>query len=129
MHNYGNFGKGAAWNLAWTSEPALAAQRAQAWLPTGIQHETGFRTSVRPLLLPPFYLAAGIGADDRDPTALVEAELAVSSLEAKRRRKMIHGFTRGFPPLKLMVAEQEESIHRGALYVLEKTGGTARTRD
>jgi trimethylamine--corrinoid protein Co-methyltransferase len=35
---------------------------------------------------------------------------------------MLSGFTRAFPPLKFLTAEQEETIHRGALYTLEKTG-------
>jgi trimethylamine--corrinoid protein Co-methyltransferase len=35
---------------------------------------------------------------------------------------MINGFTRSFPPLEMLSAEEMESIHRGALFVLEKTG-------
>jgi trimethylamine--corrinoid protein Co-methyltransferase len=35
---------------------------------------------------------------------------------------MIQGFTRKFDPLNLLSIEEVESIHRGALYVLEKTG-------
>ena len=35
---------------------------------------------------------------------------------------MLKGFTRKFKPLDLLSAEEVESIHRGALYVLEKTG-------
>jgi trimethylamine--corrinoid protein Co-methyltransferase len=32
------------------------------------------------------------------------------------------GFTRSFPPLEILTEEEMESIHRGALYVLQKTG-------
>ena len=35
---------------------------------------------------------------------------------------MIDGFTRRYPPLELLTEEEVESIHRGALYTLEKTG-------
>jgi len=35
---------------------------------------------------------------------------------------MLNGFTRAFPPLKFMTAEQEETIHKGALFTLQKTG-------
>jgi trimethylamine--corrinoid protein Co-methyltransferase len=35
---------------------------------------------------------------------------------------MLNGFTRSFPPLEMLTPEEMESIHRGALYVLEKTG-------
>jgi trimethylamine--corrinoid protein Co-methyltransferase len=35
---------------------------------------------------------------------------------------MLEGFTRRFPPLRFLTAEQEESIHRGALFTLNKTG-------
>ena len=35
---------------------------------------------------------------------------------------MIPGFTRKYPPLEVLTPEEIESIHRGALYVLEKTG-------
>ena len=35
---------------------------------------------------------------------------------------MLNGFTRSFPPLEMLSAEEMESIHRGALFVLEKTG-------
>jgi trimethylamine--corrinoid protein Co-methyltransferase len=35
---------------------------------------------------------------------------------------MIPGFTRKYPPLELLTNEEVESIHRGALYTLEKTG-------
>jgi trimethylamine--corrinoid protein Co-methyltransferase len=35
---------------------------------------------------------------------------------------MIPGFTRKFAPLELLTQEEAESIHRGALYILEKTG-------
>jgi trimethylamine--corrinoid protein Co-methyltransferase len=35
---------------------------------------------------------------------------------------VIKGFTRRFEPLNLLSEGEEESIHRGALYVLEKTG-------
>lgn len=35
---------------------------------------------------------------------------------------MIKGFTRRFKPLELLTEEEIESIHRGALYVLAKTG-------
>jgi trimethylamine--corrinoid protein Co-methyltransferase len=35
---------------------------------------------------------------------------------------MLNGFTRRFPPLELLSAEEMQSVHRGALYVLEKTG-------
>ena len=35
---------------------------------------------------------------------------------------MLKGFTRRFPPLEMLRAEEMESVHRGALYVLEKTG-------
>jgi trimethylamine--corrinoid protein Co-methyltransferase len=35
---------------------------------------------------------------------------------------MLNGFTRRYPPLEMLTPEQEESIHRGALFVLEKTG-------
>ncbi len=35
---------------------------------------------------------------------------------------MINGFTRRFKPLALMSEEEVEGIHRGALYVLNKTG-------
>jgi trimethylamine--corrinoid protein Co-methyltransferase len=35
---------------------------------------------------------------------------------------MIKGFTRKFRPLEFLTPEEEESIHGGALYVLEKTG-------
>lgn len=35
---------------------------------------------------------------------------------------MIKGFTRKFKPLDLLSEEEVEAIHRGALYVLEKTG-------
>lgn len=35
---------------------------------------------------------------------------------------MIKGFTRKFSPLNLLTDEEMEAIHRGALYVLEKTG-------
>jgi trimethylamine--corrinoid protein Co-methyltransferase len=35
---------------------------------------------------------------------------------------MIKGFTRAFSPLNLLSEEEVEAIHRGALYVLEKTG-------
>jgi trimethylamine--corrinoid protein Co-methyltransferase len=35
---------------------------------------------------------------------------------------MLKGFTRKFKPLDLLTAEEVEAIHRGALYVLEKTG-------
>jgi trimethylamine--corrinoid protein Co-methyltransferase len=35
---------------------------------------------------------------------------------------MLKGFTRKFKPLDLLAEEELEAIHRGALYVLEKTG-------
>jgi trimethylamine--corrinoid protein Co-methyltransferase len=35
---------------------------------------------------------------------------------------MLKGFTRRYPPLEMLSAEETESIHRGALFVLEKTG-------
>ncbi len=35
---------------------------------------------------------------------------------------MLNGFTRSFPVLKALTAEQEETIHRGALFTMEKTG-------
>jgi len=35
---------------------------------------------------------------------------------------MIKGFTRKYKPLDILSEEEEEAIHRGALYVLEKTG-------
>ncbi len=35
---------------------------------------------------------------------------------------MLKGFTRKFKPLDLLSAEEEAAIHRGALYVLQKTG-------
>jgi trimethylamine--corrinoid protein Co-methyltransferase len=35
---------------------------------------------------------------------------------------VIKGFSRRFKPLEFMTSEEEESIHRGALYVLERTG-------
>jgi trimethylamine--corrinoid protein Co-methyltransferase len=35
---------------------------------------------------------------------------------------MLDGFTRRFPPLEVLTPEEVESIHRGALYVLERTG-------
>lgn len=35
---------------------------------------------------------------------------------------MIPGFTRKYPPLEVLTPEEIESIHRGALYTLEKTG-------
>ncbi len=35
---------------------------------------------------------------------------------------MLHGFTRRYPPLEILSHEEMEAIHRGALYVLEKTG-------
>ncbi|NQV05110.1 trimethylamine methyltransferase family protein [bacterium] len=35
---------------------------------------------------------------------------------------MLKGFTRRYPPLEMLSAEEMESIHRGALYTLEKTG-------
>jgi trimethylamine:corrinoid methyltransferase-like protein len=35
---------------------------------------------------------------------------------------MLTGFTRKFKPLKIVSDEEIESIHRGGLYVLEKTG-------
>ena len=35
---------------------------------------------------------------------------------------MIKGFTRSFKPLELLTEEEVESIHRGALYVLARTG-------
>ena len=35
---------------------------------------------------------------------------------------MLAGFTRRFPPLEMLSPEEVESIHRGALAVLEKTG-------
>ncbi len=35
---------------------------------------------------------------------------------------MLEGFTRRFPPLAILTDEEMESIHRGALYVLQKTG-------
>ncbi len=35
---------------------------------------------------------------------------------------MLNGFTRTFPPLRYLTAEQEESIHRGALFTMETTG-------
>ncbi len=35
---------------------------------------------------------------------------------------MLNGFTRAYPALKFLSAEQEESIHRGALFTLQKTG-------
>ena len=35
---------------------------------------------------------------------------------------MLNGFTRAFPALKVMSEEQEEAVHRGALFTLEKTG-------
>jgi trimethylamine--corrinoid protein Co-methyltransferase len=35
---------------------------------------------------------------------------------------MIPGFTRKYPPLEVLTQEEIESIHRGALYVLQKTG-------
>jgi trimethylamine--corrinoid protein Co-methyltransferase len=35
---------------------------------------------------------------------------------------MLNGFTRRYPPLEMLTPEQEESIHRGALFVLETTG-------
>jgi trimethylamine--corrinoid protein Co-methyltransferase len=35
---------------------------------------------------------------------------------------MINGFTRKFKPLDLLTVEEVEAIHRGALFVLEKTG-------
>ncbi len=35
---------------------------------------------------------------------------------------MLHGFTRKFKPVDILSEEEIQSIHRGALYVLEKTG-------
>jgi trimethylamine--corrinoid protein Co-methyltransferase len=35
---------------------------------------------------------------------------------------MLKGFTRRFKPLELLTSEEEEAIHRGALYVLAETG-------
>jgi trimethylamine--corrinoid protein Co-methyltransferase len=35
---------------------------------------------------------------------------------------MLEGFTRKYPPMELLTPEEVESIHRGALYTLEKTG-------
>jgi trimethylamine:corrinoid methyltransferase-like protein len=35
---------------------------------------------------------------------------------------MLKGFTRKHKPLEFLTPEEEESIHGGALYVLEKTG-------
>jgi trimethylamine--corrinoid protein Co-methyltransferase len=35
---------------------------------------------------------------------------------------MLNGFRRNFPPLSYLTAEQVQAIHRGALYVLQKTG-------
>ena len=35
---------------------------------------------------------------------------------------MLNGFTRRYPPLEMLSAEEMEEIHRGALFVLEKTG-------
>ncbi len=35
---------------------------------------------------------------------------------------MLKGFTRKFKPLEISTAEEIESIHKGALYVLETTG-------
>ena len=35
---------------------------------------------------------------------------------------MLKGFTRKFPALKFMTVEEEEAIHRGALFVMQKTG-------
>lgn len=35
---------------------------------------------------------------------------------------MLRGFTRKYKPLDLLTTEEEEAIHRGALYVLGKTG-------
>jgi len=35
---------------------------------------------------------------------------------------MLNGFTRRYPPLEMLSADEMEQIHRGALFVLEKTG-------
>ena len=35
---------------------------------------------------------------------------------------MLNGFTRRYPPLEMLSADEIEEIHRGALFVLEKTG-------
>jgi len=35
---------------------------------------------------------------------------------------MLNGFTRSFPALKFLTPEQEETIHKGALFTLQKTG-------
>ena len=35
---------------------------------------------------------------------------------------MISGFTRKYPPLEILTPEEMESIHRGALYILQTTG-------
>jgi trimethylamine--corrinoid protein Co-methyltransferase len=35
---------------------------------------------------------------------------------------MIPGFTRKYPPLEVLTQEEIESIHRGALFILQKTG-------
>jgi len=35
---------------------------------------------------------------------------------------MLKGFTRSYPPLHMLTAEQEASIHGGALYTMQKTG-------
>jgi trimethylamine--corrinoid protein Co-methyltransferase len=35
---------------------------------------------------------------------------------------MLHGFTRKYPPLNILSEEEVQSIHQGALYVLQKTG-------
>ena len=35
---------------------------------------------------------------------------------------MINGFTRRFKPLDVMTSEEAEAVHRGALYILAKTG-------
>ena len=35
---------------------------------------------------------------------------------------MLKGFTRNYPPLNMLTAEQESSIHGGAMYTMHKTG-------
>jgi trimethylamine--corrinoid protein Co-methyltransferase len=35
---------------------------------------------------------------------------------------MLKGFTRNYPPLKMLTSQQEASIHGGALYTMQKTG-------
>jgi trimethylamine--corrinoid protein Co-methyltransferase len=61
-------------------------------------------------------LAVSIGIDGYDPRQ--------PYLHSRRngREEMISGFTRRFKALEFMNSEEEEAIHRGALYVLEKTG-------